>query len=76
MPYEADWVIYNEFVFTTSHYIRTISQIDPKWYFSKQLFSFDRLIEDAPFYYDITNYPNSEAKSELIKLYEEKFRYE
>lgn len=35
MPYEADWVIYNEFVFTTSHYIRTISQIDPKWYFSK-----------------------------------------
>lgn len=48
----------------------------PSGIFPKQLFSFDRLIEDAPFYYDITNYPNSEAKSELIKLYEEKFRYE
>ncbi|KAK8807308.1 hypothetical protein WA158_004067 [Blastocystis sp. Blastoise] len=62
LSYKPDWVLFHEFVFTTQHYIRTVTHIEPQW-----------LIEEAPHYYDITNYPECPAKTELIHLYEEYF---
>lgn len=51
------WVVYNEFVLTTQHYIRTTTAVDPGW-----------LLELAPEYYDIERMPNGDAKRELTTL--------
>ena len=31
LGYDAEWVLYNEFVLTTKHYIRTVISIKPEW---------------------------------------------
>jgi hypothetical protein len=28
---QPDWVLFNEFAFTTSYYIRTVTAIKPQW---------------------------------------------
>lgn len=53
-----DWVMYNEFVLTNTNYIRTCSEVDGKW-----------LIELAPIYYDLSNFPHGEAKERLERIY-------
>ena len=51
------WCVYNEFVLTSRNYIRTCTVIKPEW-----------LLEMAPHYYDLRNFPECEAKRELARL--------
>jgi len=56
---KPQWVIYNEFVFTSKNYIRTVTEIKPEW-----------LLEIAPHYYDLKNFPECLAKRILEKIKE------
>ena len=51
------WVMYNEFVLTSQHFIRTATSIEPEW-----------LIELAPHYFDLETIPNCEAKLILERI--------
>uniref|UniRef100_A0A183T8P2 OB_NTP_bind domain-containing protein n=1 Tax=Schistocephalus solidus TaxID=70667 RepID=A0A183T8P2_SCHSO len=51
LDHKPEWVLYNEFVLTTKNYIRTVTEIKPDW-----------LVRIAPQYYDMTNFPECEAK--------------
>ncbi|KAJ3123944.1 hypothetical protein HK098_001533 [Nowakowskiella sp. JEL0407] len=57
LGHKPDWVIYNEFVLTNKHYIRTCTEIKGDW-----------LLDIAPQYYDLSSYPDCEAKRELEKM--------
>lgn len=52
---KPEWVLYNEFVLTSKNYIRTVTEIKPEW-----------LLELAPHYCDLANFPNCEAKLTLV----------
>ncbi|KAJ2786746.1 DEAH-box ATP-dependent RNA helicase prp43 [Coemansia interrupta] len=54
---KPEWVVYNEFVLTKRHYIRTVSEVRPEW-----------LLEIAPHYYDLSSFPPCEGKRVLEKL--------
>ncbi|KIL59148.1 hypothetical protein M378DRAFT_169653, partial [Amanita muscaria Koide BX008] len=54
---QPEWVIFNEFVLTTHPFIRTVSEVRPEW-----------LLEYAPLYYDLSSFPNGEAKSALQRF--------
>ena len=56
---KPQWAIYNEFVFTSKNYIRTVTQIKPEW-----------LLEIAPHYYDLRSFPQCPAKAQLEKIKE------
>ncbi|KAJ4463032.1 putative Pre-mRNA-splicing factor ATP-dependent RNA helicase DHX15 [Paratrimastix pyriformis] len=58
---KPNWVLYHEFVLTTKNYIRTCTEISPEW-----------LIELAPSYYDMSNFPTGEAKQLLMRIVAEK----
>ncbi|KAM3684522.1 hypothetical protein ACB098_11G053100 [Castanea mollissima] len=58
LDHKPEWVIYNEDVQTNSNYIRTVTYICGEW-----------IIDIAPHYYDLTNFPLCEAKRVLEKLY-------
>lgn len=49
-----EWVLYNEFVLTTKNYIRTVTDIRGDW-----------LLDLAPQFYDLSNFPRSEARRSL-----------
>ncbi|KAH7825250.1 RNA helicase family protein [Monocercomonoides exilis] len=51
------WVLYNEFVLTKKNFIRTVTEIKPEW-----------LVEIAPEYYDMSNFPTGEAKDQLMQI--------
>ena len=51
LNHKPEWVLYNEFVLTTKNYIRTVTEVKPDW-----------LIRIAPQYYDMSNFPECEAK--------------
>ncbi|RQM12689.1 hypothetical protein B5M09_010130 [Aphanomyces astaci] len=55
---KPEWVLYNEFVLTSKNYIRLNTRIKGEW-----------LVELAPHYYDLENFPACEAKKELEALY-------
>ncbi|KAK6174178.1 hypothetical protein SNE40_017502 [Patella caerulea] len=57
LDHKPEWVIYNEFVLTTKNYIRTVTDIKPEW-----------LIKIAPQYYDMSNFPQSEARRILERI--------
>ena len=57
LEHKPEWVIYNEFVLTTKHYIRTVTEVKPEW-----------LLDIAPLYYDLDTFPACEAKRVLEKL--------
>ena len=57
LDHKPEWVIYNEFVLTTKNYTRTCTDVKPEW-----------LIKIAPQYYDMSNFPQSEAKRQLEKI--------
>ncbi|OGM42204.1 pre-mRNA-splicing factor ATP-dependent RNA helicase PRP43 [Aspergillus bombycis] len=65
LSYDADWVVYNEFVLTTKNYIRTVTAVKPEW-----------LIDIAPTYYDITTFPKGEIRSALLRAAERLSRKE
>lgn len=51
-------VLYQEFVLTSKNYIRTVLDIKGEW-----------LVDSAPHYYDLANFPPGEAKRALERLY-------
>lgn len=57
LDHKPEWVVYNEFVLTTKNYIRTVTDVKPEW-----------LLRIAPQYYDMSNFPDCEAKKHLIAL--------
>ncbi|KNC98504.1 DEAH-box ATP-dependent RNA helicase PRP43 [Spizellomyces punctatus DAOM BR117] len=54
---KPEWVIYNEFVLTTKNYIRTCTSVRGEW-----------LLEVAPAYYDLENFPKCEARRVLERI--------
>ncbi|RCV09516.1 hypothetical protein SETIT_2G035800v2 [Setaria italica] len=58
MDHKPEWVFFDEFVLTTSNFIRTVTDVRGEW-----------LIDIAPHYYDLSNFPLCEAKRALEKLY-------
>ncbi|KAL1971470.1 hypothetical protein VTN31DRAFT_2091 [Thermomyces dupontii] len=65
LSYDAEWVVYNEFVLTTKNYIRTVTSIKPEW-----------LLEIAPNYYDLSTFPKGEVRSALLRAAERLARKE
>jgi len=55
---EPDWLLFEEFALTTKNYIRTVSVTRVDW-----------LVEMAPHYFDLENFPECEAKAELELAY-------
>ena len=55
---KPEWVLYNEFVLTTKNFIRTCTPVQGQW-----------LVDLAPHYDDMSNFPPGAAKDELRKLY-------
>lgn len=56
-------VLYQEFVLTTKNYIRTVTEIKGEW-----------LVDLAPHYYDLSNFPAGEARRALEKLFAKRER--
>lgn len=56
IDYKPEFVMYNEFMLTSKNYIRTLMVIDPTW-----------LLEVAPSYFDLDEFPNGEAKRKLMR---------
>ncbi|GLT43098.1 hypothetical protein SLA2020_170700 [Shorea laevis] len=61
LDHKPEWVIYNEYVLTSRNFIRTVTDIRGEW-----------LVDIAPHYYDLTNFPNCEARRVLEKVYKKK----
>jgi len=53
-----DWLIFEEFALTTKNYIRTLTVTNVDW-----------LVELAPHYFDLENFPECESKAELEQAY-------
>ncbi|OTA53697.1 P-loop containing nucleoside triphosphate hydrolase protein [Hypoxylon sp. EC38] len=60
---DYDWVLYNEFVMTSKHYIRTVTGIKPEW-----------LLELAPTYYDIDSWDGQKDVKLALKQVADKMR--
>lgn len=58
LEFKPEWVLYNEFVLTSKNFIRTVTYIRGEW-----------LVEIAPHYFDLSNFPKGEAKTALQRLY-------
>ncbi|KAI8073851.1 P-loop containing nucleoside triphosphate hydrolase protein [Gongronella butleri] len=57
LDHKPEWVLYNEFVLTTRNYIRTCTEIKLEW-----------LIDSAPHYFDLSNFPNCEARRKIERI--------
>ncbi|KAF3836991.1 hypothetical protein F7725_004455 [Dissostichus mawsoni] len=57
LDHKPEWVLYNEFVLTSKNYIRTCTDVKPEW-----------LVKIAPQYYEMSNFPQCEAKRQLERL--------
>jgi len=60
---QPEWVLYHEFVLTTRNFIRTCTTMRGEW-----------LVETAPHYYDLSNFPQGECRRCLERLYDVKLR--
>jgi|SRR6267154_442471 len=60
---QPDWVLFNEFVLTTSPYIRTVTEIRPEW-----------LLELAENYYDLETFSDGDAKRSLRRALKKRKR--
>ncbi|OAD08341.1 hypothetical protein MUCCIDRAFT_46118 [Mucor lusitanicus CBS 277.49] len=63
LDHKPEWVLYNEFVLTTRNYIRTCIEVRAEW-----------LLEVAPSYYDLSNFPNCHGKRQLEQIKNRKVR--
>jgi pre-mRNA-splicing factor ATP-dependent RNA helicase DHX15/PRP43 len=54
---QPEWVLFNEFVLTTRHFIRTVTEIRPDW-----------LLELAANYYDLETFTDGETKLALQRV--------
>eukprot|EP00904_Undaria_pinnatifida_P006266 jgi/Undpi1/276/HiC_scaffold_1.g00272.m1 len=55
------WCMFEEFVLTSKNYIRTVTGVQAEW-----------LVEIAPHYFDLENFPDCEAKHDLEAVYRRK----
>lgn len=55
--------LYHEFVLTSRNYIRTVTDIKGEW-----------LIDVAPHYFDLSNFPPGDARRALERMYAKKDR--
>jgi len=53
-----EWVLYEDFALTTQNYIRTVTVTNVDW-----------LVETAPHYFDLENFPECQAKADLERAY-------
>lgn len=51
-------VLYQEFVLTSRNYIRTVTDVKGEW-----------LVDIAPHYYDLSNFPPGETRRDLERMY-------
>mmetsp|Transcript_10387 Transcript_10387/g.18073 ORF Transcript_10387/g.18073 Transcript_10387/m.18073 type:complete len:703 (-) Transcript_10387:436-2544(-) len=58
---KPEWVLYQEFVLTSKNYIRTCSDIKGEW-----------LLDIAPHYYELANFPPGDAKRALERMAQKK----
>ncbi|PSC68964.1 putative pre-mRNA-splicing factor ATP-dependent RNA helicase [Micractinium conductrix] len=58
LDHKPEWALYQEFVLTSKNYIRTVTDIKGEW-----------LVDLAPHYYDMANFPQGEARRALERLY-------
>ncbi|KAG6474728.1 hypothetical protein ZIOFF_068667 [Zingiber officinale] len=58
LDHKPEWVIYNEYVLTSRNFIRTVTDVKGEW-----------MIDIAPHYFDLSNFPSCEAKRVLERLY-------
>jgi len=56
LDHKPEWVLYNEFVLTSKNYVRTCTEIKADW-----------LLDIAPQYYDMDNFPDCAAKRILSR---------
>lgn len=63
IDHKPEWVLYNEFVLTSKNYVRTCTEVRGEW-----------LVDIAPHYYDLTNFPQGEARRVLERLFARKQR--
>jgi pre-mRNA-splicing factor ATP-dependent RNA helicase DHX15/PRP43 len=56
LDHKPEWVLYQDFVLTSKNYIRTCTEINVDW-----------LLQIAPQYYDMENFPECEAKRILSR---------
>lgn len=54
---KPEWVLYNDFVLTTKNFIRTVTEVKADW-----------LLDVAPQYYEMSNFPECEAKTILSRM--------
>jgi len=52
------WILFQEFVLTTRNFVRTVSTVRLDW-----------LLELAPHYFDLENWPEGETKGEIERGY-------
>ena len=52
------WIVFQDFVLTTRNFVRSCSAVRVEW-----------LVEMAPHYYDLENFPDGETKVELERAY-------
>eukprot|EP00897_Mesotaenium_endlicherianum_P010641 jgi/Mesen1/9605/ME000659S08976 len=57
LDHKPEWVLYNEFVLTSRNFIRIVSDVKGEW-----------LVDIAPHYYDLSNFPQCEARRVLERL--------
>lgn len=61
LDHKPEWILYNEFVLTTKNFIRTVTSVRGEW-----------LVELAPHYYDLSNFPQGDTYQALERLYSRK----
>ncbi|CAN6181285.1 unnamed protein product [Urochloa humidicola] len=63
MDCKPEWVIYSECILTSRTFIRTVTAIPGEW-----------LIDIAPHYYDLSNFPSCKARRVLERLHDRQAR--
>jgi len=61
LDHKPEWVLYNEFVLTTKNYIRSCTDIKAEW-----------LLDISPEYYNMSNFPDCDAKRVLARMQQKK----
>lgn len=61
---KPEWVLFQDFVLTSKNYVRTVTIVRLDW-----------LLELAPHYYSIENWPEGDTKKEIIAGYKQMERF-
>ena len=55
---KSPWILFQDFVLTSRNFVRTVTAVRVEW-----------LVEVAPHYFDLENWPDGETKQELERAY-------